>query len=102
MPHRAVDILNPELNTNIAPHTAPTKNITHPSAWNGWHLLVSADLCCEPGREGRSVSRRSPASGGREGLKEIARGREGNGKEEGETRRHGKSKVLRQRRREIV
>lgn len=46
--------------------------------------------------------KRSPASGGREGLKEIARGREGNGKEEGETRRHRKSKVLRRRRRKIV
>lgn len=59
-------------------NTHRNENITHPSLRNGRHLIVNADLCCVPRREGRWVSgRESPAPTGREGLKEIVRREDG-------------------------
>lgn len=47
---------------------------------------MNADLCYEPRREGHRLSGRgSPAPGGREGLKEIVRGRDGGRTERKET-----------------
>lgn len=65
---------------HILQHTCQIENITCLSPRNGRHPSVNADLCYEPKREGHWMrGRRSPAPGGREGLKEIVRGRDGGG-----------------------
>lgn len=82
---------------HIPQHTHEIENMTRLSPWNGRHLSVNADLCYEPRREGQwEGGRGSPAPGGRESLKEIARGRD-RGRSE-QKRRRRSSEEKRQRR----